>query len=411
MSIIGKMKKIIYLVLAIIQILLLLLLFIHYPLPENMKDYSELFNNIIIAIFILFIIAIICYICEHKIYNKNESLLDYNLIEPKFDIDFKNYDILYLSTILNQKLPGKKGIILLIMQLINKKILDLSCYYDGNKYQYVITKRNTYYTKNITKAESILIDYIFKNSNRVNLINSVKEIYSIKNKDINYIEHELYDSIEINNLIKHSGITIIYKILTVLISALIFFIGIIVLEIFLYFNFKNSVEVIITFLAISLLCIVIAFICTIILKKLNYSYQYNNDACLWILRNIIFINTCLIFSYLFSSPLIIQYFIIIIYIFTTLTIMIKYNTHISLYNNDIIVRNRLLSLKKYFESMNYLTDKEFGNIITYEECIMYGFLFNITIKINKEFDILQKELFEIIKSEGKLYLKLFKSNI
>ena len=191
MSIIGKMKKIIYLVLAIIQILLLLLLFIHYPLPENMKDYSELFNNIIIAIFILFIIAIICYICEHKIYNKNESLLDYNLIEPKFDIDFKNYDILYLSTILNQKLPGKKGIILLIMQLINKKILDLSCYYDGNKYQYVITKRNTYYTKNITKAESILIDYIFKNSNRVNLINSVKEIYSIKNKDINYIEHEL----------------------------------------------------------------------------------------------------------------------------------------------------------------------------------------------------------------------------
>ena len=91
--------------------------------------------------------------------------------------------------------------------------------------------------------------------------------------------------------------------------------------------------------------------------------------------------------------------------------MIKYNTHISLYNNDIIVRNRLLSLKKYFESMNYLTDKEFGNIITYEECIMYGFLFNITIKINKEFDILQKELFEIIKSEGKLYLKLFKSNI
>ena len=250
MSIIGKMKKIIYLVLAIIQILLLLLLFIHYPLPENMKDYSELFSNIIIAIFTLFIIAIICYICEHKIYNKNESLLDYNLIEPKFDIDFKNYDILYLSTILNQKLPGKKGIILLIMQLINKKILDLSCYYDGNKYQYVITKRNTYYTKNITKAESILIDYIFKNSNRVNLINSVKEIYSIKNKDINYIEHELYDSIEINNLIKHSGITIIYKILTVLISALIFFIGIIVLEIFLYFNFKNSVEVIITFLAI-----------------------------------------------------------------------------------------------------------------------------------------------------------------
>lgn len=91
--------------------------------------------------------------------------------------------------------------------------------------------------------------------------------------------------------------------------------------------------------------------------------------------------------------------------------MIKYNTHISLSENDIIIRDRLLSLKKYFKNMNYLTDKEFANIITYEECIMYGFLFNITIKINKEFDILQKELFQIIKNEGKQYLNLFKNNI
>ena len=61
--------------------------------------------------------------------------------------------------------------------------------------------------------------------------------------------------------------------------------------------------------------------------------------------------------------------------------------------------------------MRYLKDKEFGNIITYEECLMYGFLFNITIKINDEFDILQKQLFDIVKHESKLYIKLFQSNI
>ena len=61
--------------------------------------------------------------------------------------------------------------------------------------------------------------------------------------------------------------------------------------------------------------------------------------------------------------------------------------------------------------MNYLEDNYWGNIITYEECIMYSFLFNITIKINKEFDLLQKELFDIFKKESYLYLKLFKNDI
>lgn len=68
------------------------------------------------------------------------------------------------------------------------------------------------------------------------------------------------------------------------------------------------------------------------------------------------------------------------------------------------------------DSMNnpkrsYLRDKEFGNIMTYEKCLMYGFLFNVTIKINDEFDILQKQLMDIVKNESKLYINLFKSNI
>ena len=91
--------------------------------------------------------------------------------------------------------------------------------------------------------------------------------------------------------------------------------------------------------------------------------------------------------------------------------MIKYNVHISLSQSDIVIRNKLISLKNYFKYMNYLKDKEFGNIITYEECIMYGFLFNITIKINKEFDLLQKELLNIVKKESYLYFRLFKNDI
>ena len=114
---------------------------------------------------------------------------------------------------------------------------------------------------------------------------------------------------------------------------------------------------------------------------------------------------------MFKKFYLIQFIILIIYIFVTLTIMIMYNEHICLYQKDIEIRNRLFSLKKYFKEMQYLRDKEFGNIITYEECLMYGFLFNITIKINNEFDMLQKQLFDVLKKESKLYMELFKTNV
>ena len=42
---------------------------------------------------------------------------------------------------------------------------------------------------------------------------------------------------------------------------------------------------------------------------------------------------------------------------------------------------------------------------------MYGFLFNITIKINNEFDLLQKELLNAMKQEGMSYLNILKTKI
>ncbi len=410
-----KILRILYLLLAIIQIIILLILFIHYPLPEILRDLTSLIRNQIILIFIFFTLAIICYIFEHKKNNKNEGLIDDNLILPAFDISFKDNDILYLSTILNQKLPGKKEIILLIMQLINKKVIDLSSYYNGTTYQYIITKR-THYTAILTDIEKKLIDYLFYTCDRVDLIKKVKKIYSTKNVQVDSIVNDIHNSREIANLIRHSSIKAIYKILTAIISVLALFLGIIlvltVISSIIDQKFKSSIEIVITFFLIAFVCIFIAFIFTLVLKKLNSMYQDTNDTYSWILLNIIFFNMCLLFSYIFPYLLVvIQYFLMIIYIFTTLTIMIKYNTHISLSENDIIIRNRLVSLKKYFLNMQYLTDKEFAHIITYEECIMYGFLFNITIKINKEFDILQKELLDIIKSEGSLYLELFNNNI
>lgn len=406
-----KVLNVIYFVIVLIQLSLLLLLTINHPLPEYMEDILPLLKWLVFFILIIFIFAIICYIVEHKKYNKNEYVLDNSLIPPKFDISIKSYDITYLSTILNQKCPCKKDIILLIMQLISKKVIDLECFYDGNNYQYIIKKRNNYMAK-ITNIEKSLMNYLFYESNSVNLINKIKQIYSTKNSQVSSIEKSLYSSIEENQLLKLSSIKVVYKFFAFVIAVISFFIGICILITTLSTtDFMTPIKIVTSFVLIALVCVFMAFLCTFVLKKLNSIYQYNNDAFSWVFFNITFINLFLMVSYAFPLFFVIQYFIMLIYIFTALTIMIKYNVHISLSKDDVIIRNRLLSLKKYFNEMNYLKDKEFSNIITYEECIMYGFLFNITVKINKEFDLLQKELVDIVRAEGKLYLSLFKDSI
>ena len=54
------------------------------------------------------------------------------------------------------------------MQLINKKVIDLSCYLNGNKYQYIIEKRKSEFS-NITNVEQQLINYLFISKTLSNL--------------------------------------------------------------------------------------------------------------------------------------------------------------------------------------------------------------------------------------------------
>ena len=112
MSISRTIKKSIVTILIIIEIILLSILYIKNPFPEYMINYIGLFTNLTIAIVIIFIISVICYVLEHKKYNKNENILDENLIHPEFDVSFKGKDILYLSKKLKKQYPDKKEIIL-----------------------------------------------------------------------------------------------------------------------------------------------------------------------------------------------------------------------------------------------------------------------------------------------------------
>lgn len=409
MSTKKKILKLIYTIILIIELLIISILYIQKPINEEYREYLPIFFKVILIIGILFFLSIITYIIENKIINKNQEELDEYNIYPSFDIDLKDKDILYLSTVYNKQKPGKKEILLLIMQLINKKVIDLSCCLKGDKYQYILEKRNLQFSK-ISSEEQKLINYIFEDSNRVDLLKKVKEIYYKNNAE--GVVKKCREFVENIISIKKSKIKHIYQVITTIIAILVIYIGfcsMILIE--TQNNYTNSTSVIGKYLLYTIICIIMGFFITIILKRINKIYKYDNDSYLWLCRNFIFFNLLILVSFVFKDYIFIQIVALILYIFTTLTIMIMYNEHICLSEKDIETRERLLSLKAYFKEMQYLKDNAFGSIMTYEECIMYGFLFNITVKINDEFDMLQKHLFDIAKTESKLYIKLFQSNV
>lgn len=410
MSTNKKILKLIYTIILTIELLIISILYIQKPIKEVYKVFFlPIFSKVILIIGTLFFLSIIIYIIENKINNKNQEELDEYNIYPSFDIDLKDKDILYLSTIYNKQKPGKKEILLLIMQLINKKVIDLSCYLKGDKYQYIIEKRNLQFS-NISSEEQKLINYLFEHSNRVDLLKKVNEIYYKNNAG--EIVKKCRESVGNIISIKKSKTKLVYQAIATIIAILAIYIGgcILILAESQRTD-TNSISLIGKYLLHAIICIILAFFITMILKKINKIYKYDNDSYLWLCRNFIFFNLLILVSFLFKDYIIIQTVALIIYIFTTLTIMIMYNEHICLSEKDIETRERLLSLKAYFKEMQYLKDNAFGNIMTYEECIMYGFLFNITVKINDEFDMLQKQLFDITKTEGELYIKLFQSNV
>ncbi len=411
MSVNKKIIRLIFTSIIIIQLIIMAILYFQKQIDKIDINIAILFIKLFSIIVIMFLLSIIIYIFENKASSNGLEETDEYNIQANFDIDLKNKDILYLATIFYKKQPEKRELILLIMQLINKRIIDLSFYLDGNNYKYIIEKRNLHFN-NITEIEQELLNYIFIDSNRVDLIKKIDEIYT-KNNSKNIIK-KMKDYITKFVEIQKSSMKKIYQIITTIIAILTIFLGfsmLILVSSIQEYHYTNSLSIVGIILLYSLIIVIIAFIMTLILKKINRKYKYDNDWYLWLSKNFIFLNILLIISFMFKKFYLIQFIILIIYIFVTLTIIIMYNEHICLYQKDIEIRNRLFSLKKYFKEMQYLRDKEFGNIITYEECLMYGFLFNITIKINNEFDMLQKQLFDVLKKESKLYMELFKTNV
>ena len=263
-----KVLKLIYTIILIVEVLIVAILYIQKPINECYKQYIPFLTKIFLVIGFLFLLSIIIYIVENKINNKNQEELDEYNIQSNFDIDFKNKDILYLSTIFNKQQPRKKELLLLIMQLIIKRVIDLSCYQKDDKYQYIIEKRNLQ-VNNITNVEQELINYLFKDSYRVDLIKKIDEIYS-KN-DTKNIVNKCRQYISSFVEIKKSSMKKIFQIITTFITALVIFVGffLILINVTTNNNDTNSITIIGKNILYTVICIALGYIITIVLKRIN----------------------------------------------------------------------------------------------------------------------------------------------
>lgn len=402
-----SLKKYIGIILIAIECLILIILYLKFPFSDALKIYTPLIFPCLSIVLVLFILSLYIYVKEHKRYNKNEYTLNENYILPKFDTDIiRKHDIIYLSTILNQRYPEKKDIILLIMQLIIKKSIYLSIYLDGDKYQYIIEKNNNTSYK-LNEIEQDLMYFIFRDNNRKDLIKVIENVYkNIESKSIlKKCKNQLNSIMYFSNGI-HSKL---YKIITLIISIpLIYVFFIFALPILLELvNSNLTNHAINTGLIIcGIISIFLNFICFVFLKKINQKYQKDNNSFLFLVKIISLLLFILIVLFAFPKHEVFQFIIFSVYIIALMTIMMVYNTHLSLTDDELKLRKELIAIKKYLTNMDYLTDKSFGNIVTYDEYLMYGFLFNITIKVNKEFDIIQKELKSLIKEDAVSYLEI-----
>ena len=219
---IKNIKRAIAIILIMIETIIIALLMLN-------KLVNKMDSIIIKATFVpciisltLLAISILIYIIEHKIINRQERIIDDETIQGKLDIDkLKRKDILYLSTVLTQQEPSKRQIILIIMQLITKKVLELSMYFDGKDYKYIIEKRK-FHEYSINEVEQNVIEFIFKNENKVDLISSIQKIY--KHKDSKRILNECKTYVNKIINIKNSPIKLIYKVIIYIVGYILLYV-------------------------------------------------------------------------------------------------------------------------------------------------------------------------------------------
>ena len=290
MSVNKKIIRLIFTSIIIIQLIIMTILYFQKQMDKIDINIAILFIKLFSIIVIMFLLSVIIYIFENKASSNGLEEIDEYNIQANFDIDLKNKDILYLATVFYKKQPEKRELILLIMQLINKKIIDLSFYLDGNNYKYIIEKRNLHFN-NITEIEQELLNYMFIDSNKVDLIKKIDEIYT-KNNSKNIIK-KMKDYITKFVEIQKSSMKKIYQIITTIIAILTIFLGfsmLILVSAVKEYHYTNFLSIVGIILLYSLITVIIAFIMTLILKKINRKYKYDNDWYLWLSKNFIFLN-------------------------------------------------------------------------------------------------------------------------
>lgn len=371
---------------------------------EDQKIMKKVYGKSIEIIIELTCAGILISIIYRSIICKNKKI-DINKIEEKFDPDLNKYDIALLTTILKKELIKEKDLIQIIIGMIkDRKIELISVLNEKDEYTYFIEKREDI-TK-LKKYEIDLINLMFEKENRVELLKSIRKLY--RDSEVKKIIKEINMGLRKDIKVYEAKIgEVILSLISIIIAIISFCVILFVAVMLSNINHSetNAVEFATSTVLIGMLILVGTYIMFFVGRRIVYAYNKDEDIIMYLAKFIFVIQIIIIIG----TSININSVIILMLVFEFATIFMSAIKSIKEYvivpKEYEKIRKDMYALKKYLEKNTYIEQKQFANVILYEEYLMYAFVFNITLKINNELNILQEELRKVIKEEIKIYNK------
>lgn len=373
-----------------------------YILNSNLSLNIELnkFFIICLAVFLFFNIILIIL---HNIYNfeSNKNLNKY-FVNIK-EINFKNKSPFELACLRNSRLPKRRDIITVLLDLINRGYIKIYKY--SNKKYYIKKIAND--RRKLSESEKNLIDTI--NDEFYDLKKFISNIFKknnckkILNKMTEEIEHK-FEEVKIN--------IVFYFLFKILNLFLISFVFIFALGILSFSNIKLNIPII-EYLS-EPLSVIIGFMFLIeffVIASMLYSkiQKLNNiliekEDLKGFLRINVFVLIFFILIFLLNKC--ISIFLIITYLYTLSLLLKDKRRFINVKKGYIKDKIEAISLEKYMKEEILINEKECKMI--FKEYINCAFSFEIKLKSNENLtsdQIILEKFFKKSKNNLTLFME------
>ena len=353
------------------------------------QAYNKKVIGMSICLFVYWIILLFVFEKDKK----------YNVINIEEDEIFKKYNPLIAGCIQGNRNILARDIISIVINLINKKVINLDLQNklsDKIEYDYIIEK-NSENEKNMDGIERFIYNWIFKNNDKVNLVDRLKKMP--KEKDANRKFKELNDiaskklSIEGANQAKVPMCIRVFNIFLFILSVIVVIKHILfnsnyneyIIRSELNISFYICIFIFLLPLFLALLKIPINLI-IIIRHKINKTVQRitGKKIVTTVISLIILFGTIIIFTAIISS----SKYLVIDEILICIASIIVLTDNLMLKNSPNMIEDysKLNALKNKISEYTLLDNKNFEDVILWEKYLSYAISFGIGKEMIKKIE-------------------------